>query len=422
LKQVTQLAEEKMLEVSDALKLVRQTAQTLPPLTVPLPAALRCLLAESITSDVDSPPHDKSIVDGYAVAASDCVKLPVTLEVIEEVSAGKVPTRSLAPGKATRVMTGAPIPSGCAAVVMVEETTPAGDNAITINAARVRAGQNIVRRASSMAQGEEVLSPGVMLRSIELGLLAEVGRSAVSVVPSPRVAILPTGNELVPFTSKPAPGFIRNSNGPMLAALVKEAGCEAIELEVARDEVAELREHCDQGLDADVLILSGGVSMGAYDLVPGTLADLGVAQVFHKVNLKPGKPLWFGVREASSLDAASSRSRRTLVFGLPGNPVSSLVCFMLFVRPALAWLAGRNDGDLMRGLLYLDHDFHYRGGRASYVPASLIKAYDGKHRASLVPYSGSGDLRALARSQALLSFSGGPQLFPAGSPVEALLL
>lgn len=411
-----------MLEVSDALKLVRQTSQTLPPLTVPLPEALGCMLAEAIASDVDSPPHDKTIVDGYAVRAGDCAKFPVTLQVIEEVSAGKVPTKVLGTSQAARIMTGAPIPSGCDAVVMIEETSSTEQTSITISAPRVRAGQNIVRRASSMAQGEQVLSPGMTLRSIELGLLAEVGRSTVSVIPRPRVAILPTGNELVPITSEPAPGFIRNSNGPMLAALVKDAGCQAIELDVARDETAELRQRCDEGLEADVLLLSGGVSMGAYDLVPGTLADLGVQQVFHKLNLKPGKPLWFGVREADSVDAGSARSRRTLVFGLPGNPVSSLVCFALFVRPALAWLAGRNDGELPRRVVSLAHDFHYRGGRASYIPASITIANDNKLLASLVPYSGSGDLRALARSQALLNFSGGEQLFPAGTPVEALML
>ncbi len=411
-----------MLEVSDALKLVRQTSQTLPPLTVPLPEALGCILAEAIASDVDSPPHDKTIVDGYAVRASDCERLPVTLQVIEEVSAGKVPTKVLGTSQAARIMTGAPIPSGCDAVVMIEETSSTEKNSITISAPRVRAGQNIVRRASSMAQGEQVLSPGATLRSIELGLLAEVGRSTVSVIPRPRVAILPTGNELVPITSAPAPGFIRNSNGPMLAALVKDAGCQAIELDVARDETAELRQRCDEGLEADVLILSGGVSMGAYDLVPGALADLDVQQVFHKLNLKPGKPLWFGVREADSVDAGSARSRRTLVFGLPGNPVSSLVCFALFVRPALAWLAGRNDGELPRRVVSLAHAFHYRGGRASYIPASITIANDGKLLASLVPYSGSGDLRALVRSQALLNFSGGEQLFPAGTPVEALML
>ena len=178
-----------------------------------------------------------------------------------------------------------------------------------------------------------MLSPGKLLRPLEIGLLAEVGRAVVSVIPSPQIAILATGNELVSLTEIPGPGQIRNSNEPLLAGLAQQAGGSAVPLGIACDDPADLERHVEAGLMRDVLVLSGGVSAGVLDLVPHVLAKLGVTQVFHKVNLKPGKPLWFGLK-------TRGEGRTTLVFGLPGNPVSSLVCFELFVRPAIQKLRG----------------------------------------------------------------------------------
>ena len=194
-------------------------------------------------------------------------------------------------------------------------------------------GQNILPVGSSLRAGDVVLRAVRILRPIEIAILAEIGRAVATVQPRPRVAILPTGNELVPVGEKPGQGQIRNSNGPMLLAAAARAGAEAIELGIARDDRERLKQWIEQGLAADVLVLSGGVSAGAFDLVPEVLSELGVEQVFHKVALRPGKPLWFGVKDDGE--------RRVLVFGLPGNPVSSFVCFELFARPAIAALSGR---------------------------------------------------------------------------------
>ena len=301
-----------MLSVAEALQLVLHQARPLSPRRIPAAEALGCTLADAVTSDIDSPPHDKSIVDGYALRSADVGAAGAELTILEEVTAGAVPTKEVVAGTATRIMTGAPLPAGADAVVMIEQTTQTGER-VRIDAPAVRAGQNIMRRAVALARGQQVLAPGGRLRPIELGLLAEIGRTSVLAVPRPNVAVLATGNELVEPGEMPGPGQIRNSNGPLLAALVRQTGATPIDLGIARDDAADLRSKVSAGLAHDVLVLSGGVSAGVLDLVPQVLAELGVRQVFHKVNLKPGKPLWFGVHPRSA-------GVSTLVFGLPGNP------------------------------------------------------------------------------------------------------
>jgi molybdopterin molybdotransferase len=246
-----------------------------------------------VTSDIDSPPHDKSVVDGYALRAADVGSPNARLRVLEEVTAGMVPTRTVESGTATRIMTGAPIPDGADSVVMVEQTELDADGRqVCIQTVPARAGQNIMRRAASLSRGQTVLSPGTRLRAIELGVLAEVGRTAVSIVAQPTVAVVPTGNELVDHWQVPGPGQIRDSNGVLISNLATQVGAEAHCLRIATDDEACLRERMETGFTCDVLLLSGGVSAGVLDLVPQVLQDLGVEQVFHKVNLKPGKPLW----------------------------------------------------------------------------------------------------------------------------------
>jgi molybdopterin molybdotransferase len=402
-----------MLSVDESLKLVLGHAQTLLPVPA-LQADVRGrVLAEAIISDIDSPPHDKSIVDGYALIAAD-VTPGKELLVLEEVTAGTVPTRVVEPGTAIRIMTGAPLPHGADAVVMVEQTTLSGDR-VQISRFPVRAGQNIMRKAASLARGEVVLQPGKVMRAIEIGLLAEVGRETVQVVPQPQVAVIATGNELVSAGSVPGPGQIRNSNGPLLQGLIGQAGGMGIPLGIARDDAADLKLLIALGLKRDVLLLSGGVSAGVLDLVPEVLVELGVEQVFHKVNLKPGKPLWFGVkRHADS-------GRQTLVFGLPGNPVSGLVCFELFVRPAIEKLSGRDPRGLARINAKLTQDHQQRGDRPTFWPAVLDR--EGQPRAvTPLPWKGSGDLRTLTEANCLAYFPSGDCTFRAGDNVEALQL
>jgi molybdopterin molybdotransferase len=257
----------------------------------------------------------------------------------------------------------------------------------------------------------------------------------VAIVPPARVAILVTGNELVNAADRPAAGQIRNSNGPLLAAAARRAGAIPQEIGIARDELSDLRAKIDQGLTADVLVISGGVSAGVLDLVPAVLRDLGVEQVFHKVSLKPGKPLWFGVESPKS-KVQSPKSGATsddlgpwtldlgpcLVFGLPGNPVSSLVCFELFVRPAIAKLSGRDPSVGLRQLpARLAREFVHRGERATYFPAVLRR--EGTSLAvEPVQWRGSGDLCAVARANALAIFPAGDRRWEAGDDIDVLLL
>ena len=406
-----------MLSVDEALEHVLAQARCRGAASCPIRDALGLVLAEDVISDVDSPPHDKSLVDGYAVMAADLAGGKADLDVTEEVAAGAVPHRAVTRGTSIRVMTGAPVPDGADAVVMIEQSEPIagggqGDR-VRLSAEPVVAGQNIMRRATSMARGDRVLSAGHELRAIEIGVLAEVGRAHVRAVPKPTVAILATGNELVPLEVKPEAGHIRNSNGPLLAAAARSAGAAGIDLGIARDEPEELRRTIAYGLTFDVLVVSGGVSAGLFDLVPGVLEALGVRKVFHKVSIKPGKPLWFGV--------LADESGERLVFGLPGNPVSSLVCFELFVRPAIARLAGRADGALAETTAALAVEHAHRGNRPTYHPARLTVA-DGRTTVEPVRWQGSGDLRALTAANAWACFPAGDRTYPAGRAIRVLRL
>ena len=407
-----------MLTVDEALQSVLDHCRPLPARPVPLKEALGLLLAEEVASDIDSPPHDKSIVDGYALVAADLAGGSAELSVLEEVVAGANPTHTVRPGFATRIMTGAPIPPGADAVVMVERTElkaaakgPDPD-LVRIVDAPVTSGQNILRQGVSMRRGDVVLKAGTALRAVEIGLLAEVGRDPAAVIPRPRVAILSTGNELVAAAERPAAGQIRNSNGPMLTACVEAAGATAVSLGICRDNAAELRQAIERGLEVDVLVLSGGVSAGVLDLVPGALAELGVRQVFHKVRLKPGKPLWFGVLPSGSPGEAPDK----LVFGLPGNPVSSLVGFELFVRPALQRLSGRDAVERAPISARLAAGFVHRGDRPTYHPAVCVQDSE-TTLATPLRWRGSADLRALASANALIHFPAGEQTYQPGDEV-----
>jgi len=406
-----------MLSVDEALQQVLSRAKPKPPAACSIHDALGLVLGEEIRSDVDSPPHDKSLVDGYAVIAEDLALGQAELEVLEEITAGAVPTRTLGRGQTARIMTGAPVPSGADAVVMVEDSRPLAAGGalgrVRIATRRVVAGQNIMRRAASMAKGDVVLRAGRELRSVEIGVLAEVGRTQPRVVPRPTVAVLPTGNELVSPRQVPTPGQVRNSNGPMLLAAARSAGAEAVDLGIARDEPQQLRELIGRGLECDVLVISGGVSAGVLDLVPGVLEELRVERIFHKVSLKPGKPLWFGVSARGGDD--------TLVFGLPGNPVSSLVCFELFVRPAIGRLAARGDTSLVEVTADLAIDHSQRGDHPTYYPATL-KTTLGRSLIEPLRWQGSGDLRSLVEANALACFPPGDRTYRSGETIRALQL
>jgi molybdopterin molybdotransferase len=406
-----------MLSVGEALDAVMKEARVLAPEMCPLEKALGCVLAEAVTADLDAPPFDKALVDGYAVRTADLEGSELALSIGELVTAGRIPSRALGHREAAVIMTGAPIPSGCDAVVM-HERTRTNDGVVIFEDAPIKRGQNLLPRGAEMRAGDLVLERGSLLNPAQLGVLASVGKNVVKVIPRPRVSIVSTGDELVEPGETPGPGQIRNSNAVMLHALAAESGAIAETLPIARDEAGELAKILDRALEADVVVVTGGVSAGQRDLVPEALASLGVRRVFHKISLKPGKPLWFGV--------APPRYGRTgaIVFGLPGNPVSGLVGFMLFVRPALAALAGRSvvSSPLMN--VKLAGGFAQRGERVTCYPARLVVNGDfespGLHSIKTLDWAGSADLRTVASADGFAVFPAGDRDFAPGETVGFL--
>lgn len=404
-----------MLTVSEALAAIVSETPRLPPVKLPLAETLGLVLAEDAISDLDSPPFDKALMDGYAVRAADLPSGKGQLQVIDEIMAGQVSSKTVGNRQAIRIMTGAPLPTGADAVIPVEHTrlsSSAETATVEVESTATSAGRNILRRGESMRKGDRVLSCGTMLRPQELGALAELGKSVVSVFRRPRVAVLATGDELVAVEQAPGPGQIRNSNETMLVAQLQNAGVETVPLGIARDRAADLRDRVSKGLQSDVLLLSGGVSAGKLDLVPSVLAELGVRQVFHKVRVKPGQPVWFGVLEHSGKPPCC-------VFGLPGNPVSSMVCCELFARTALRRMMGMEPAKPVPVRARLLRDFHHSGPRPTYHPAKLDWTETGA-TVDTVPWVGSADLSATVEANAMAVFPEGDQRHPAGTILDVI--
>jgi len=401
-----------MIQIQDAYELLDQNVSTLPMETTPLAAATGRVLAQDVTADVDSPPHDKSVMDGFAVRSSDINQGLKRLEVVETIVAGDWPNRSLASGQAAKIMTGAPLPPGADAVVMVERTQSDESNDqhwVTLDIESLAAEKHVLRCGENFKKGQTVFAKSHVVRPTDVGLLAEVGADMVSTGGNPTVAVLPTGTELVDCSSTPGRGQIRNSNGPMLIAMARSCGLDVLDLGVGPDQPDELSDLIRRGLDHDLLILSGGVSAGTMDLVPKILHELGVRQVFHKVCVKPGKPIWFGVREGNA--------KPTYVFGLPGNPVSSLVGYQLFVRAAIRKMTGRSmEMQPSTGELSAAHQT--RGNRPTYWPAKCV--HDGTSVRKFHPlvWRGSSDLFALGEAEGLIFFPADTNEHPVGEQVQ----
>lgn len=408
-----------MLTVSEALGIVLSHCRPLPARVVGAAAARGLVLAEDVAADIDLPPFDKALVDGYAVRSDDLKDDPPhRLRVVEEITAGRTPSRTLSPGETAAIMTGAPLPEGADAVVMVEQARRIDEAAVSILTA-VTPGQNRLLRGREMERGEVVLMKNDRLNPVRIGLLASVGRTEVKVIPRPEVVVVPTGDELVEPDRTPGLGQIRNSNAAMLRALIEKSGARPEVMPILPDDPDRLRAALARGLDTDVMLITGGVSAGKLDLVPGVLGELGVTTVFHKVRLKPGKPLLFGVGPERSDDRPG-----TLVFGLPGNPVSGLVCYLLFVEPALSVLGGssRATASARRAFrLPLARPFVHRGDRTTYHPARMTSR-DKKAAVGPLDWAGSADLRTIAQAHGLAVFPPGDRTFEAGEEVEFLPL
>ncbi len=345
------------------------------------------MLAEPVRADRDYPPFDRSIRDGYAVRAADAGAPGATLRRIGEIKAGSGFDGGVGAGECVQIMTGAPVPAGADAVVMIEHVRVADDR-VTLERAPTR-GQSIVPRGGEARAGQELLARGTRLGYAEMALAAEVGSYRVGVFARPRVAILSTGDEVVDIMAMPGPYEVRNSNGLALETLVTMAGGQAQQLGNAADEKGELRRSIERGLQADLLVISGGVSMGKYDLVEAVLSELGAEFFFDGVAIRPGRPAVFG------------RCRGKLVFGLPGNPVSTMVTFELLVLPALDLLSGSAARALPLMGARLAHAVHERPGMAHFLPARVEQSR-GEPEVSVLPWQGSGDIVAVARANAFL--------------------
>lgn len=410
-----------MLTVQQALGAVLKETKPLAPVCVDLAKALGLVTTEEALADVDSPPFDKALMDGFAVRSADLASGAARLKIVEEITAGMTPSKPVTAGCATRIMTGAPLPDGADAVVPIEDARIDADAGfVAIRTAPLERGRHVLKRGASLKRGERVLAAGRLLRPQELGCLAEVGRHRLLVRPRPTVAILATGDELVSVDQKPGPGQIRNSNETMLSAQTVRAGGLPMRLGIARDSRAELRERIQAGLACDVLLLSGGVSEGTLDLVPSELASIGVRNIFHKVNIRPGKPLWFGIGNRAANPSAGADPGVTCVFGLPGNPVSSLVCFELFVRSCLRRLMGCEPAEPQPIPARLAAEHVARGERPTYNPARVTWDRGGLCVAP-VPWHGSSDLQATVDANAMAVFPGGDKAYSPGDAIDVIL-
>ena len=398
-----------MISVDTAVKIVTDAMAPLPSKAVPFESALGLCLAQDVQSDIDMPPFNRSAMDGYAVIAEDTTTAPVELTVIENIAAGHLPEKKVLRGQASKLMTGAAVPEGADAVIKFEETEdlPANDRVKILKA--VRKGINISKRGEDMQCGQTVLYKGMPLRPQEIGILATVGKSHVEVFPAPTIGIISTGDELVDVESKPSVAQIRSSNGYSLAAQARYLKADVEILGIVKDTKEEISSIMRRGLQKDILILSGGVSMGEYDLVGDMMKDLETHIYFEKVALRPGKPVIFGKKD------------KTFIFALPGNPVASFVTFELFIYPAIRKMMGFTTLHRATLKVPLEIEVLVKRKRREYRPA-VLRMKNNTWQVSPLEWHGSADLLATTRANCLLIVREDAENLSAGQLVDVILL
>ena len=399
---------EKLIDHHEAVRLVLENARRLPAEGVSLVEARRLALAEDVRAKFDSPPFDNSAVDGYAVRSVDAQAGRI-FRVVDEAPAGRPASKSVGEGEAVKIFTGGVIPEGADAVVMVENTTGWGEEFELKKAASL--GQNVRRSGEDVREGDVILKQGTEIGPPEIALAATQGYGELPVHRRPKVVVLSTGTELVePGTRDLSPGEIYDSNSFAVIAQAHEIGAEARRISAASDEAGVISDAVREALQsADVVVTSGGVSVGEKDLVKGAMLELGVEQVFWGVKFKPGKPLFFGVRDDVRF------------FGLPGNPVSAMVCFELFVRPTLMKMMGREDNRRPHIEVYFEEDVKNNFGRMHAMRVSLTRTDKG-WLARSVGAQGSGLVSSLTKADALALIGPESEGVHAGEPVEAIVL
>jgi molybdopterin molybdotransferase len=379
-----------MISVREALEIALRETPRLPAESVSLAESAGRVLAEDVAADADMPPFPRSTMDGYAVRGEDVGQAPVKLQVTGFVPAGVFPNFSVLPRQAAKIMTGAPLPPGADAVQMIEKTRTSDHGNFVEILERVAPGNNVSSRGSEAAMGEMVLPTGAYITPGVIGLLAAVGKSMVSVYRAPSVAILATGDELVEAAATPKPGQIRNTNSYTLQAQVKQAGGKPQLLGVAKDDKQALRDRIAEGLQYDLFLATGGVSMGDLDLVENVFSYFDLEIFFNKIAMKPGKPV---------VMARSTHGR--MIFGLPGNPVSATTVFEVLVRPVMRKMMGFPVYQNQMALATLTEPFANRSGRENYAPAVIWYEED-RFLVRPLKSKGSGDLVTYAKSNSYL--------------------
>lgn len=400
-----------MIQVQEALDKILTKIKFKGVEKVSLDEALGRVLAEDVVSRINNPPLDNSAMDGYALIAQDIQSAtpdkPVKLEVVEEIAAGYTAKGTLKQGQAMRIMTGAPIPTGATAVLMQEDTEKDGSSILCMD--RADEEENIRKAGEDVKVGETVLKKGATLSPAHIGMMAVIGRSRIAVSQRPTVAILSTGDEILELDETPDGPQIFNSNGHMLAAQIKSAGGIPVYLGIAKDTEEDLMEKFKWALKADIVVSSGGVSVGDYDLVKASLQKMGQEMLFWKVAMKPGKPLAFG------------RIGETPIFGLPGNPVSSFVSFEQFVRPSLRKVLGCSDLSHKTVQAKLTRTIHKKPGRLHFL-SSIVSWADGEYTVTPAGAQGSGILKSAANANGLLIFPLEAEEIQQGQAVAVQLL
>lgn len=401
-----------MISVAEAIQIVRQQTRSLPTERVKLEHVLNRVLAEDVIADSDLPPFDRSQMDGYAVRAEETVAAPVRLRIAGESAAGRGWHHELKEGEAVRIMTGAPVPAGADSVQQVELTHELKDGTVVELLESVELGKSIVKRGAEIQAGETVLHGGTQINAAMMAVLAAFGYAEVAVAQRPRVGVLATGTELVSVNEKPGQDQIRDSNNYSIAAYAQLTGALVERLPLARDETSVLTNQIAQAIEkCDVVVTSGGVSMGVYDVTKAALHELGAEIFFERVALRPGKPTVF-----------ARLPNGTLVFGLPGNPVSVAVTFNLFARTALLAMQGTSEPALKHDSALLARSVKGNVDRASYLPAQLTTNDDGELIAFPLKWGGSSDFVAFALTTALVIVPAGTKTLEANSLVKVLRL